>query len=137
MSLTSTRHILLLGVDLLILVVGVGHLPGILERSRVPFEAATANDTVRVTRILNMPAAGGLREGDAILRFAGVPVSHHDALEDLGDLLSVGERLTVDAVCDGRPETLTVRVETPATAGRPLVRTIFNGRIVQEQYAEG
>ena len=73
MSLTSTRHILLLGVDLLILVVGVGHLPGILERSRVPFEAATANDTVRVTRILNMPAAGGLREGDAILRFAGVP----------------------------------------------------------------
>jgi len=52
-------------------------------------------------------------------------------------LLEKGRPIEIPLVCDGRPETLTVTFENPAPGSRPLLRALFNGRIVHERYTDG
>ncbi|MGA2532259.1 MAG: hypothetical protein ABSG19_04395 [Candidatus Aminicenantales bacterium] len=51
--------------------------------------------------------------------------------------LEKGEPVELPLFCDGQPLTLTVTFENPAPGSRPLLRALFNGRVVHEGYAEG
>ena len=51
--------------------------------------------------------------------------------------LEKGSPVEISLVCDGRPATLTVTFENPDPGSRPLLRALFNGRVIHEGYAEG
>ncbi len=84
-----------LGIDLLLLLFCVYHVPTVLEKPRVPFDVSREPHGIVVQRVVAAEASDGLQSGDVILKWSETPVEIAEALEFLADLSSIGDRVVL------------------------------------------
>jgi signal transduction histidine kinase len=82
-------------IDGILFILCALHVPSLIERAQVPFEAVDVGSVVRITGVLDTAACSGVVEGDQLLSFDGRPLVTADALEFLANFHSVGDAVAV------------------------------------------
>lgn len=110
MKQLTPRTAVTLALDVILLAVCIWHIPYLLQRARLPFEADEVLGRVVVVRILDAQAAGEIRPGDHILRWGNDSISIDHQLEFLSDFRAVSDtvRLTVQGILPERQAAVTM-----------------------------
>ena len=87
--------ILALIVDLILLVIGLSHLPSVTSRPGVPFQVSDIGEQTLVKTIDEVRAAGNLRRGDEIVSWNSKPLRTSGFLEFAADCSSIGDQVQV------------------------------------------
>ena len=87
---------LIFALDLALMFLGLYHLPQVINRADVPFHYYTRNSFVYVSGIKSQEKSGGLKPGDAILKWNGQKFSGSGTLEFLTDLALPDENIKIE-----------------------------------------
>ena len=117
-------------LDLLLLSVCLVHLPSVLQRSKAPFEVAGQDGAITVAALLDPSASGGLRTGDVLKAWNGVPIELPQAVEFLGDMGSIGETVTVASPSSGAVRSLSVTLIPYYPSPRFLIISAIVGLLI-------
>ncbi len=98
LPVTVQARLFAAGVVVAISLVQVASLP---ERAAPPLTAGDRQGAVEVLGVTDPAGAGGLKEGDRLLRWNGEPLLTADALEFSANLLHIGDRVAVTVVSGG------------------------------------
>jgi len=91
----NPRILAILFVDAIILAVGLSNLPRLAERPRAPFTVQASGGRAVIADILDPTAAGGLREGDVLASWNGLPLGRPEMIELLGDMSNIGSQARI------------------------------------------
>ncbi len=110
MKQLTPRTAVYLALDVLLLAVCIWHIPYLLHRARLPFEADQILGRVEVVRVLEVQAAGALQPGDRILRWGHDSISSDHQLEFLADFHAIGDTvsMTLKGIAGDRVTTITL-----------------------------
>ena len=116
--------------DLLLLVVCLVHLPSVLQRSKVPFEVRGEDGAITVAALLDSSSSGGLRTGDELRTWNGLPIEVPQAVEFLGDMGSIGETVVVASPSSGVMRSLSVTLIPYYPSPRFLIISAIVGLLI-------
>jgi signal transduction histidine kinase len=122
------RTAVYLTFDVALLIVCFLHVPSLIDRPAVPFDARLDGDHVLVTRVVDGAAAGSLSEGDRIIRWEGEPVAGEHDLEFLADFRAVGEKVALGVARGGIEREVSVRL-IPFYGAAYVIIVLFVGVI--------
>jgi len=104
----TLRTAVYLTLDVALLVVCIIHIPSLLERSKIPFEADRRGGHVMAVAITDPVAAGDLRAGDRVIRWGNDTVLNYAGLEFLADQRGIGESVTLTVSTSGVEHVVTI-----------------------------
>ena len=99
-------RLMLFGIcDLVLICICLFHFPHVVDRPRFPFFVEENGDAITVGRIIDAPAADGIRSGDTLLTWNGERLRIPESALLLAELSSIGTR--ADAVIQRQGTSLT------------------------------
>jgi len=123
----TVRTALAVGADLVLLVICLSHIPSVLSRPGAPFEVISQHDTVVITRILDIGAAGELRTGDLLLSLGDVRIAFPEMVEYAIDLFQIETQVPLTVNRDGAILRLDVSLIPYYASSRFLIISLFAG----------
>ncbi|HLF20253.1 MAG TPA: ATP-binding protein [Bacteroidota bacterium] len=117
-------------IDVTLLLLGLTNILSLSDRARIPFEAETQAKQVVVTGLLDPNSSGELGQGDEILSWNGRLLLNHEALEILGDLHKVGEKVKLDFQRGGKNGTTEITLIQFYSTPRFAIVYAFVGFVV-------
>ena len=95
MARFSTRLLLYLVFDFLLLIISLFNLVNVYERPAAPFTTESNGERLVISQIINKDACSSLKKGDVLLRWKNTVVMSSDDMEFISDCASIGDKIEV------------------------------------------